>query len=68
MNDELKQIKVDTHLFVGDHDLLFPYSQSIENAKAKLSSLKDVLVFKNVGHGIETYSKAIQAIGARLSL
>lgn len=68
MNDELKQIKVSTHLFVGDKDMLFPYSKSIENAKAKLPSLKDILVFKNVGHGIETYSKAIKAIGDRISL
>jgi hypothetical protein len=48
--------------------LLFPYRKSIENAKAKLASLKDVLVFKNVGHGIETYPKAIKAIGDRISL
>lgn len=68
MNDELRHVqKTDIHLFVGDKDLLFPYNQSIKNAKAKLSSLKDVLVFKNVGHGIETYSKAIKAIGDRIS-
>ena len=68
MNDELREVKkTDIHLFVGDKDMLFPYNQSIKNAKAKLSSLKDVLVFKNVGHGIETYSKAIKAIGDRIS-
>ena len=62
MNDELKQVKVPTYLLVGDKDLLFPYRKSIENAKAKITNLKDVVVFENVGHGIETYDKAITAL------
>ncbi len=66
MNDELKQVKNDVYLFEGDKDLLFPYEKSIENAKSKLSSLKEVLVFKNVGHGIETYQPAIEAIADRI--
>jgi len=64
MNDELKNVKTDTYLLVGDKDLLFPYHKSIKNARAKITSLKDVKVFENVGHGIETFGKAISAIGS----
>jgi pimeloyl-ACP methyl ester carboxylesterase len=59
MDEELKQVKVPTYLFEGNKDLLFPYEKSIKNAQEKISSLKDVVVFENVGHGIETYDKAI---------
>lgn len=51
-----------TYLLMGAHDLLFPYQKSIENAKAKIPSLKNVVVFENVGHGIETYAKSMAAI------
>lgn len=63
MSDELKAVKADTILFVGNKDLLFPYKKSIENAEAKIGSLKRVIVFENVGHGIETYDEALKAIG-----
>ena len=62
MDDQLKQVTVDTYLLEGDQDLLFPYQKSIENAKAKISGLKDSKVFKNVGHGIETYEPAMEYI------
>lgn len=67
MNEELKKVKTDTYLFVGDKDLLFPYNTTITNAKTKISTLKDIEVFKNVGHGIETYHEAIRAIAGRIS-
>jgi len=60
MGDELRQVKVDTFLMEGDKDLLFPYQTSVTNAEKKIQSLKGVKVFENVGHGIETYDKAIQ--------
>jgi pimeloyl-ACP methyl ester carboxylesterase len=63
MNNELSKVKVDTYLFEGNKDLLFPYQKSIRNAKEKITSLKEVVVFDNVGHGIETYNKAINKIG-----
>lgn len=62
MGDELKAVTTDIFLLVGDKDLLFPYKKSLENAKSKIGSLKDVTVFENVGHGIETYDKALQTI------
>lgn len=62
MGDELKAVTVDTFLLLGDKDLLFPYKKSIENATAKIGSLKEVIVFENVGHGIETYDRALQTI------
>jgi pimeloyl-ACP methyl ester carboxylesterase len=66
MKDELKQVKTDTYLLLGDKDLLFPHRKSIENAKSKITSLKEIVTFENVGHGIETYNKAIHAISTRI--
>ena len=63
MDQELSKVKVDTFLFEGDKDLLFPFRKSIKNAREKITTLKDVIVFDNVGHGIETYNKAIQKMG-----
>jgi len=62
MGEELRQVKVDTFLLEGDKDLLFPYQTSVANAKNRIQSLRGVEVFENVGHGIETYDKAIQYI------
>ena len=63
MKAELKDVWVDTYLLVGDKDILFPYLRSISNAKSRLPRLKKVLVFPNVGHGIEVHAAAIKAIG-----
>jgi pimeloyl-ACP methyl ester carboxylesterase len=64
MNDELKGVTVDTYVLEGDKDLLFPYEKSITNARLKLgAALKDVKVFKNVGHGIETFKPALSYVG-----
>lgn len=62
MGDELKAVKTDTYLLLGDKDLLFPYNKSIENARSDIHTLRETIVFKNVAHGIETYGEAIQAI------
>lgn len=67
MNNELKNISVDTYLLEGDKDLLFPYQKSIKNAREKVSSLKDVKVFENVGHGIETHGPALSYMGEIIS-
>jgi pimeloyl-ACP methyl ester carboxylesterase len=63
MGDELRLVKSDTYLLEGDKDLLFPSQKSIDNAKGKISSLKEVRVFKEVGHGIETYAEALGYVG-----
>jgi pimeloyl-ACP methyl ester carboxylesterase len=62
MGNELRKVKVDTFLLLGDKDLLFPYQKSVSNAQERISSLKDVKVFPNVGHGIETYGPAMNYI------
>jgi pimeloyl-ACP methyl ester carboxylesterase len=67
MNDELKRVKSIVHLIQGDRDLLFPYKKSIENARKQLTGLEDIIVCHNVGHGIETYQPAIQAIRDRIN-
>jgi pimeloyl-ACP methyl ester carboxylesterase len=58
MNGELEQVKNPVYLLVGDKDLLFPYKRSISNARKHLSNLREVQIFQNVGHGIETYRGA----------
>lgn len=67
MGDELGKVKVDTYLLVGDKDLLFPFEKSIHNGKTRISSLKDVKVFENVAHGIETYAPALQYVSEKTS-
>jgi len=66
MNSELKNVKTETYLLVGDKDLLFPYQKSIDNAKKHIEKLKDVKVYQNVGHGIETHDKALNYIGEKI--
>lgn len=63
MSDQLNMVKNDTYLLEGEKDLLFPFQTSIDNAQERLTNLKDVKVFKNVGHGIETYKEALNYIG-----
>ncbi|QHT71651.1 alpha/beta hydrolase [Rhodocytophaga rosea] len=63
MNHELAQVKAETYLLEGDKDLLFPFKKSISNAQKHIKRLKEVKVFENVGHGIETYPKAMNYIG-----
>ena len=63
MDQQLAEVKVDTYLLEGDKDLLFPYQKSIDNAKKYVKTLREVKVFSNVGHGIETYDKAMNYIG-----
>lgn len=63
MDRQLAEVKTDTYLLVGDKDLLFPYQKSIDNARKYIKTLKDIKVFDNVGHGIETHDKAINYIG-----
>lgn len=66
MGEQLAEVKVDTYLLEGDKDLLFPYQKSIANANKYLKQLKDTLLFENVGHGIETYDKALNYIGEKI--
>lgn len=66
MDKELAEIKVDTYLLLGDKDLLFPYKKSIKNAKKHIKTLRDIRIFDNVGHGIETYDKALNYMGEKI--
>jgi len=66
MDKQLEEVKVDTFLLEGDKDLLFPFEKSIVNAKRQIKKLKEAKVFNNVGHGIETYEKALNYIGEQI--
>ena len=66
MDKELAEIKVDTYLLLGDKDLLFPYKKSIKNAKKHIKTLRDIRIFENVGHGVETYDKALNYMGEKI--
>ncbi|HRH44256.1 MAG TPA: acyl-CoA thioester hydrolase/BAAT C-terminal domain-containing protein [Pyrinomonadaceae bacterium] len=63
MGEELRKVSSETYLLVGDKDLLFPYQNSLKNAKEKIKLLKESVVFENVGHGIETFGRALQKVG-----
>ncbi len=63
MAGELAGITIDTYLLEGNKDSLFPHQKSIDNARRYIKTLKEVVVFPDVGHGIETYDKALNFIG-----
>ncbi len=44
----------------------FPFKISVDKTKKFIKNLKEVKVFKNVGHGIETYDKAMNFIGEKI--
>lgn len=67
MGEELLQVKADAYLLEGNKDLLFPHQRSIDNAIRYVKTLKDVKVFENVGHGIETYDGAMNFIGSKIN-
>ncbi len=66
MDRQLEEVKVETFLLVGDKDLLFPYKKSVDNAKRQIKTLKETKIYDNVGHGIETYDKALNYIGEKI--
>ncbi len=66
MGKQLEEVKVDTYLLEGDKDLLFPHLKSIENARKHMKTLKEIKIFENVGHGTETYDKAMNYIGEKI--
>lgn len=66
MDRQLEEVKVTTYLLVGNKDLLFPYQKSVNNAKRQIKTLKETKIYNNVGHGIETYDKALNYIGEKI--
>jgi pimeloyl-ACP methyl ester carboxylesterase len=68
MNEALKACPTDVYLALGDRDLLFPHEQSAANARRLLSTLKEVQLFKQVGHGIETYQPALRYMAEKMKL
>jgi esterase/lipase len=66
MDQQLANVTVDMYLLQGDNDMLFPYQKSIDNAKKHIKTLKEIEIFENVGHGIETYAKAMNYIGLKI--
>ena len=66
MNKELEKVQVETYLLLGDKDLLFPFQKSVDHAKGLIKSLKEVKIYSKVGHGIETFDKAMNYIGDQI--
>jgi pimeloyl-ACP methyl ester carboxylesterase len=66
MDKQLKDVKAETYLLVGDKDQLFPYQKSVDNAQRQIKTLKETKIYNNVGHGIETYDKALNYIGEKI--
>lgn len=66
MDKQLEDVKTETYLLIGDKDLLFPYQISVDNAQRQIKTLRETKIFKDVGHGIETYDKALNYIGEKI--
>jgi pimeloyl-ACP methyl ester carboxylesterase len=66
MDSELGKVTSETYLLLGDKDLLFPFGKSKANGQKHLRNLKDVKIFPNVGHGIETFEEAMNYIGSKI--
>jgi len=66
MDRQLSAVNADTYLLLGSKDLLFPFQKSAGNARKHLKHLKEIKIFSNVGHGIETYDKAMNYIGNKI--
>lgn len=62
MGKELDQVSVPVYLLLGEKDLLFPYKKSVDNAKDHVYSLREIKIFEQVGHGIETFQPALQQV------
>lgn len=59
MGKVLLQVRVPVYLILGEKDLLFPYKKSLENANNHIYSPKEIKIFEQVGHGIETFPGAL---------
>lgn len=56
MGNELNKIEVETHLIVGENDIIIPPEKSIRKAKKHLkNNLKNIQIFEGIEHGIELY-------------
>jgi len=60
MGKQLNSIQTPTYILVGDKDILMPYKKSVANARKNIPGFKEFILFKNVGHGIETYRPALE--------
>ncbi|HMG14475.1 MAG TPA: alpha/beta hydrolase [Saprospiraceae bacterium] len=54
MSDEdLNKIKSDVYLMVSDHDILFPFRESLKVAKKHIRTLRETNIVTDTGHGME---------------
>lgn len=62
MGKQLNSVHTPTYMLVGDKDILMPYKKSVANARKNIPGFKEFILFKNAGHGIETYRPALEKI------
>lgn len=68
MDEQLRLVKSPVYLLIGDKDLLFPYKRSLRHAQDQITTLREIQIYSDVGHGIETYHKALEYIGERIKI
>ena len=61
-DNEFANLTTPTFLILGDSDKLIPHQKTVERAKKLLKNLKETIVLKNVGHGIELSLEAIEKL------
>ncbi len=52
-NEDLNSITNDVYLMVSDHDILFPFRESLNVAKKEIRSLRETNIVTDTGHGME---------------
>lgn len=62
MDRQLNSVQTTTYMLVGDKDILMPYKKSVTNAQKNIPGFKEFFLFKDVGHGIETYRPALEKV------
>lgn len=61
-DEELSKIITDTYLLVGDHDILFPFRESLNVAKKHIRTLRETNIIGDTGHGIELSKGALSLL------
>ena len=55
-----------TRIKIYEFSFFIPYQKSVDNAQRQIKTLKETKIYNNVGHGIETYDKALNYIGEKI--
>lgn len=67
MIGDLKKLDVETYLFLGENDTMYPHKQMLAHAQKRFGNLKELMLLP-AGHGLETYAPMADLIRERISV